>query len=201
MCKGKGYFYHSSQRVKAGVTSATENPERFRAYGEYATGMVSISLLPEHLPAWGDRFTMINSVLLYRETRVRAAGAITTLKLPVVTRSLDLVQGATDINVLHAHKANVDGTTDVGLSLIPGQDFEVTAAGEIDWALGDASGNAPAEGVRFAISYYAHPRFVVIDHPHAFRDTFTKRKNPDEVFAPLPIMCNARLDFLGQDNE
>tara|TARA_B100000575_G_scaffold294646_2_gene312626 strand:+ start:1181 stop:1999 length:819 start_codon:yes stop_codon:yes gene_type:complete len=198
-CKGKGYFYHSPQTVRAIVTSAAENPERFRQYGEFATGMINISLLPEHLPSYGDRFTMSDSVLLFRETKVRGFDAIEKTRFPVVTRELDLSTGSTQVGVLNLHRANADGTcTDAG-ALVQDVDFTVDANGDLDFTLGDANGNAPSNGTRYAVSYYAHPRFVVVDHPHAFRDTFVKTKSPTVDFRPLPIQCNARLEFLNSD--
>lgn len=198
-CKGRGYFYHSPQEVRAIITGAQENPERFRMYGEFATGMVNISLLPEHLPAYGDRFTMSDSVLLFRETKIRTEQAVESPRFPIVTRALDLSTGEAEVGVLNLHKANDDGTcTDDGI-LTESVDFVVSQDGNLDFSLGDTSGTAPAAGVRYSVSYYAHPRFVVVDHPHAFRDTFTKRKSPHENFKPLPIQCNARLEFLNSD--
>ena len=198
-CKGKGYFYHSPQKVRAIITGAQENPERFRMYGEFATGMVNISLLPEHLPAYGDRFTMSDSVLLFRESKLRTVAAVESPRFPIVTRSLDLSTGPSEVSVLNLHTANADGTcTDVG-NLTQNVDFEVTPDGDIDFTLGDALGTAPSSGTQYSVSYYAHPRFVVVDHPHAFRDTFTKRKSPNENFKPLPIQCNAKLEFLNSD--
>ena len=198
-CKGKGYFHHSPQKVRAIVTSAQEEPDRFRVYGEFATGMVKISLLPEHLPSYGDRFTLSDSVLMFRETLVRSAEAIESTRFPIVTRALDLSTGESQVGVLNLHRANPDGTcTDDG-ALTEGVDFVLTGDGKLDFTLGDALGTSPAENVRYAVSYYAHPRFVVVDHPHAFRDTFTKRKSPVENFRPLPIQCDARLEFLNSD--
>lgn len=198
-CKGRGYFYHSSQTVRAIVTSASENPERFRLYGEFATGMINISLLPEHLPSYGDRFTMSDSVLLYRETKIRTAQAVEEPRFPIVTRSLDLSTGGTQVGVLNLHRSNLDGTcTDAG-ALVEGTDFVVNASGNLDFTLGDSNGNAPTTNTRYAVSYYAHPRFVVVDHPHAFRDTFIKQKSTTVDFKPLPIQCNAKLEFLNEE--
>lgn len=199
LCKGRGYFHHSAQVVRAIVTGAAENPERFRIYGEFAAGMINISLLPEHLPSYGDRFTMTNSVLLYRETKVRGINAVESPRFPVVTRELDLSTGSTQIGVLNLHRANADGTCSPEGALTRGVDFEITANGDLDFSLGDATGNAPSAGSRYAVSYYAHPRFVVVDHPHAFRDTFIKKKSPTVDFRPLPVQCNAKLEFLNEE--
>ena len=198
-CKGRGYFHHSPQVIKAVVVNASENPERFRVYGEFATGMIAISLLPEHLPAYGDRFTMKDSVLLFRETKVRTQNAVETPRFPIVTRSLDLAGGQATLGVLNAHKANADGTCTADGALSVGVDFEITENGDLDFTIGDQAGTAPAEKTRYSVSYYAHPRFVVIDHPHAFRDTFVKTKAPDTVFRPLPVQCHAKLEFLNSE--
>ena len=201
MCKGKGYFHHSAQTIIAVVTSSRENPDRFRIYGEYADGMIGLSLLPEHLPAWGDRFTLLDSVLLFRETRVRGAGAIESLRFPIVSRLLDLAGGSTSVDVLQVHRGNADGTADQAGELDQDVDFEVTPGGDVDFTLGDVAQTAPVEGSRYAVSYYAHPRYMVVDHPHAFRDTFIKTKQVDPTFAPLPVQCDARLEFLSRENE
>ena len=200
-CKGKGYFYHSPQVVRSLVTTATENPDRFRLYGEFATGMINISLLPEHLPSYGDRFTMSDSVLLFRETKIRSSNAVESPRFPIVTRSLDLSSGVSQVGVLNLHRANADGTCTDAVSLVQGTDFIVTASRDLDFTLGDGTGNAPVVNSRYSISYYAHPRYVVVDHPHAFRDTFTKKKTPSETFKPLPIQCNAKLEFLNSDRD
>ena len=197
VCDGRGYFHHSPQQIKGIVTSAESKPERFSMWGEHAVGMISVSLLPEHLPSYLDRFTLGTSVQLFRETRTRTSAVVENLRYPIVSRSLQLVGGATEVGATHAHKANADGTASANGGLTPGQDFVVTAEGAIDWSLGVASGTAPALGTRYSISYYAHPSYLVINHPHVARDTVVKHKKPQPGEVALPVNALCRLEFWG----
>ena len=61
-CGGTGIIYHSSQVVRGLVIGAENDFDRFRLYGEYATGMVGITLLPEHVPGILDRFTITTAL-------------------------------------------------------------------------------------------------------------------------------------------
>jgi hypothetical protein len=196
VCRGNGYYHHSPQEVVAAVTGAASNPERFAIYGEAAKGMVSITLMPENLPGFLDRFTMKESVMEFRETRARGAGAVEALRYPVVVRSLDLQGGRQSVGVLAAQKADAGGVTTPDDALTPGVDFEITDDGRIDWTPGDDLGTAPAEGGRYSISYYTHPRFLVIDNPHVFRDTQVQVKSPNTRPQAMPVHCMARLEFL-----
>ena len=196
MCKGEGYFLHSAQEIKALLTRASATPEAYTAYGEFTRGTVFLTLLPEHLPAMFDRVTLADSVMVYRESRIRTANAIESLRYPIETRGLDLQSGATQVNVLHVQSSQADGLSTSTDTMIQGVNFAVTG-GKIDWSLGDAGAGSPGEGNGWTVTYYARPRYVILDHPHTHRDTFIKVKAPDITFAPLPVQCMARLDFLG----
>ena len=196
VCKGRGYFHHSSQEILAVIPGSRNTPKPFEPYGEHARGMVSVSLLPEHLPALYDRFTLLDSVLVYRESKTRSA-VVESLRYPIVSRSLDLQGGAQTVDVLYAHKASASGSTTSVDTLTQGVDFVITNAGEVDWTLGDGLGSAPVVGAQYSFSYYANPRYVVIDHPHAFRDTWIGNKVATPYAASLPVQAMAQLDFLG----
>jgi hypothetical protein len=118
------------------------------------------------------------------------------MKYPIVSRNLDLAGGATAVSALYAIKASSTGVVDSAAPLVNGVDFTITADGKIDWALGVAAGTAPAENSFFSISYYANPRYVVVDIPHAFRDTWIGTNVATPYFAPLPVNCMAQLEFL-----
>lgn len=199
-CDGEGYLFHSPQEVRALVSSASENPEAFRSYGEVAMGDLRITLLPEHLPSLYDRFTAIDSAILVREVRVRSDDQVENLRYPITTRTLDLQSGPTVVDVTFATKADANGLNQVSYDLVKDTDFEVSG-GAINWSIGDDNGNAPSAGERYSISYYAHPRFVVTDHPYVYRDTFVAAKAPTPVFATLPVHCRAKLDFLGPNDD
>lgn len=200
LCDGKGYYWHSEQTIKAIVTGGSSKTDLFSMYGEYARGMVSVSLLPEHLPAYGDRFTVLHSVMVYRETRVRTAGTVESLRYPVQPRVLDLEGGEVTLGVTRIQRAGTDGLSTLNDVLIEGQDFVVTDAGKLDFSLGDSNNTAPVEGARYSVTYYARPRYYVADRPHTHRDSVTKRKRVEETPLLLPIQAHCSLEFMGYDH-
>ena len=195
-CDGRGFYWHSEQEIKAIVASGKGTGER-RDHGDYLRGTVQLSLLPEHLPGVGDRFTIVDSVLVYKETLVRSAGVIQKTRYPIEGRTLSLSSGETTLDVLQMIKADDEGLTQVGSTLEKGTDFTVTANGEIDFTLGDALGSAPSVNQRFSITYYAKPRYYVQDHPHTHRDTTNKYKKTTEQPQTMVVQCTAALEFLG----
>lgn len=198
VCNGKGYFYQPGQEVRAAFTSAMTEPERFAAWGEYARGMVSITVLPENIPGLFDRFTLTDSILLFRESR-RRADTVEELRYPIASRTVDLQAGPATYSVLYAQRTNIAGVTTAADSMVEGVDFAVVD-GKIDWTLGDGTGKAPVVGAWYSMCYYAAPRYVVVDYPHSFRDTWIQKKTPEPTFAPLPVNVMARLDFYRKED-
>ena len=193
-CHGNGYFYHSSQQIWAIVTRVGADPKGFPGWGEWTKGISFVTTLPEHVPAYQDRFTMMDSVLIYRETRRRGAGPRDALRYPIVERTLDTDPEATPypftLSVLYCTK--IDSVTGEAKELVKDIDFSVTSS-QVDWSEGR---DPPAEGDFYAISYYANPRYVVLDIPHAFRDTWIGTKVPEPSFAPMPINSLCQMEFL-----
>jgi len=195
-CDGKGYFFHSEQDIYALVTRGIENPQPFAAYGEYAKGMASFTFLPEHTPSGFDKLVVLDSVLVFRETRRKTAATTQALRYPIASKAVDLSTGKSSIDVLHVEKAVIAGDNHTTSSLVKNTDYAVTVDGKIDWSLGVAAGTAPATHTFFSVSYLAHPHFVVVDIPHSFRDTIVATKLPAPQFTPLPTQATAQLDFL-----
>lgn len=189
VCKGSGLIYHSDQTVKAIVTGA-EDDYIFARYGGYKDGVVNITVNPEHLPCFGDRFTFTQSVMLYRESL--DVGAANTLKLrfPIAKRDLTLQTGATSFEVIYAHVTDeTTGLAVVGGQLTQGIDFNVVA-GEIEWI------NKPNNNCRVSFTYFIHPSYIVISYPNSIRDTKVITKRPSDTFVPLPVKVQAKLEFL-----
>lgn len=197
LCDGIGYFWHSAQQIRAIVTGGSSSTDKYAVYGEYARGMVSVSTLPEHLPAYGDRFTVLNSVMVFRETRTRTAQAIESLRYPIQARTLDLANGAQTVRVLRLQYADAQGLSALSNSLTEGVDFAITAQGTIDFTLGDNLGTTPNAGQRYSVAYFARPRYYVADHPHTHRDSVYIRKSTTESALALPIQVHCSLEFMG----
>lgn len=202
VCAGRGEYWHTPQDAKC-IMTRFEYSEMAKHIGEFMPGTVLATFAPEQLPGIRDRFTLQNSVLSFGEVLARTAGSVQThgranggTRYPIVSRTLRLdVEGTPatrTINVLHLRKNGASGypTTE----LTEGTDFDITS-GSLDWTKGDALGTAPAVGVGFTISYFAHPRYMILDFAHAIRDSFVKFKAATSTFTPLPLNMMARLDF------
>ena len=198
-CKGRGYVYHSSQEIRAIVTSAKMDVERFSELGgsEYGKGMVSITLLPEHLPAFGDRFTLKASHMVFRETILKSQNATDKPRYPIIQRAHDLAGGSTSFGVRYLLYADLNGVVDPGNLLYEGSDFQINNLGEIEWINPNTT---PPVGTRLSLEYYSNPRYVVLDHPHSIRDTRIKVKSPTEFHQNLPVQCTAGLEYLGESD-
>ena len=201
-CNGSGIIYHSKQTIRGLVIGAQNDFDRFRLYGEYAKGMVGLTLLPEHVPGILDRFTLKDNVLIFKETRQRTSGTVESLRYPIASRDVQVgtssdatVAESKTLSVMYARKATTAGVIS-GDVLVAGTDFSVNSDGKIDWTLGVAAGTAPTTGEYYAMTYFANPRYVVANHPHAFRDTYTKKKSPTENLTNLPVKVDCLLEFL-----
>lgn len=88
-----------------------------------------------------------------------------------------------------------------GAVLVQDVDFGITATGAIDWTLGDIAHTAPTAGGWYAVTYYTHPRYAVINLPHVIRDTQMKMKYPAQIPGVMPVQCYAKLDNRGTTEE
>ena len=196
-CAGRGYAYHSGQEITALVTGARTEGKRFSEYGgELSSGQIGITLLPEHLPRLGDRFTLIQSEMLFSETLTRGSGATDSPRYQIKIRAHDLAAGPQSFGVRYLLLADAQGEVDPSETRAEGVDFTISAGGEIDWS-GAPPLRAPAQGSRYSVTYYAHPRYMIVNHPHAVRDSQAVRKSPSQYEIELPIYAEARLEFLG----
>lgn len=198
-CFGSGLVYHSPNEIRAVVLGA-ETADRIEKYGVDANGMVKITLLPEHLPSFQDRFTVLDHVMLFRELKRRAA-AVEVLRAPILRHTLRVgseadptVPATLEVAVTHCRRSGEDGVALDG-ELVDGTDFDVTGEGGIDWTKGDVLGTAPPVGGWYALSYFTHPRYVVASIPRIVRVTRVAAKAPDPVLTFLPVQVDARLDF------
>jgi len=158
-CEGKGWLYHSPQEIKVVALSANRNPERNAEGYIWADtpSAVKLSMLPEHLPGYNDRFTMLDNTMSYSDVIVRAENAgtpdtIDILKYPIAERTLLLgqpsdttVKDITTLDVLYCRKADLNGRM-LSQELVKDTDFEVTSDGNINWSIGLQASTAAGGG-------------------------------------------------------
>jgi len=196
VCKGRGYLYHSSQTIKAVVTGARKQDDRFSQVGasEYSEGSIGLTLLPEHLPAFGDKFTLLQSAIVYRETLVKSAGNTDNTRYPIVSREHDLTGGKISFGVRYLIPANDQNEVVQNTNLVENTDYTINN-GVITWI------NPINQGLRFSIEYYANPVYIVTNHPHVIRDSMRAFKAPTPYHIELPVYAEAKLEFYGSDND
>jgi hypothetical protein len=174
-CDGSGYLLTAAQDCKALVNDASADKKFLQTFGEMAFGAVRLSLLPEHLPGWRDRFTDMDGARLYQEPpRIRKAN-VEYLTYPILTRSM-LVGTAgnptnplrREIGVALIRRASVAGISLPG-ELVIGVDFRITPEGAIEWLDG---GNPPALGESYSVLYTCRPVYIVRTQPHLYRHTY-----------------------------
>lgn len=195
VCDGIGWDWHTSQEVRALVTNANQDTAPLERPGQWARGNVILTMHSEQLPGYQDRLTALAHVFVFRDFGVRGTGASDRLRYRVAQRTLDLVGGAQTFGVLHLRLAAEDGTADADGVRAEGTHFDVVD-GRIAWRAGEG----PPVGRRYAVSYYAHPRFVVVEDHYSTRDTWKWTKvAPDNrpTLESLPVRVMAKLDYEG----
>lgn len=189
VCKGHGIFYHSPQAIQAIITGA-EDDFIIAQYGGIRDGVINITVNPEHLPCFGDRFRMTNAVMLYRETVKVSASATLALRFAITERVVNLSSGEQTLQVIYAHKADLaTGLGVVGGQLVQGVDFNVVD-GQIEWI------NKPATNTRVSFTYFVNPTYLVISYPNSIRDTKILKRRPTEKDLSLPVRVQAKLEFI-----
>jgi hypothetical protein len=192
VCDGGGKIYHSPQNIQAVVTGAEGDYINAR-FGGYRDGVINLTLNPEHLPAFGDRFELLDSVMLYQETIEDNGENVLPLRFPVQQRTLKLAGPNNTIvpKVLGVPYCtySVNNLTVENGELVEGTHFNVTD-NKIAWV------SKPANATKFTFSYYIHPSYICVGFPNSVRDTHVRFKQQAEVNTPLPLRIQAKLEFL-----
>lgn len=187
-CGGKGVVWNDAQTIVAYVShgSTTElapdwvsiipkSGHRIRSKDKehIPTGELRFTLLAEHRPMLGDRYTMTQNVVTYKETHFYLGEPVSRLMHPIHITDLDTDPASTS-GVRSCFVTGPDLNVAVsGEELIPGVDLTPEPDGSgVRWI------NPPELNGRFSIVYYGLPRFVVTEIPHSFRDHFQLFRRP-----------------------
>jgi hypothetical protein len=201
LCSGKGKIYAPAQEITVLMTASSTAEEVYNVWGEYSSGTVYITFLPENLPMEWDKVTLKQGSRLYTESRIRkgvidgARYAITKRKIIMGSEADPTVPVEVELGVTACYRGiQLGGASET--PLVENVDFAVTADGYVDWTLGIAKGTAPAVGERYSIRYFARPVFVVRDFPYVRRDFFEEIRR-ELVYQNYPIKVLAILEHLG----
>lgn len=193
ICAGNGTIYHSVQTIQ-GIVASAEGDYLNARFGGYRDGLVNITVEPEHLPSFGDKFEILDSVMLYQETVEDNGTNTLPLRFPVVKRSMTLSTGTVEVGTMYATYAdNTTLETSVN-QLSEGVDFQIDANGSIQWL------NKPANAGKFSFSYFMHPTYTCVSFSNSVRDTHIRKKSLVDRTVALPVRVQCKLEFLGGDN-
>lgn len=191
VCNGKGLIRHSSQEIKGIITNATGDEKNDKS-GIIKKDYVKITLEPEHLPSYGDKFTLKDSVIVWKEiVNMPNASDSIELQSQLVTRSLLLSTGVKDVNILYIHRSDSNGLAVLN-GEIPETDYIVDLITNTIQFTNPLT--RPVAGSRLVIAYYTNPTYIVDEYPHTIRDTFV-RANNIENFSPMLVQVQCRMEI------
>lgn len=207
-CGGTGSKYTVVQATRALVMQ--DRRKGFRNSRDGASsdqGTVLITLLPEAVPAYLDRVVVLDASEKIWQHVIRK-GTIDKLLYPIITREIIAGSGADPTvaetlqeSVIHLQLTGDDGKP-LGVPRVCGKDFDVTPAGHIDWTRGIILGTAPEIGANYAVTAWAHPRYVIQESPNENRAQTTHFPNQsgmrkDAASTAMPIRVRAVLEITG----
>jgi len=187
-CKGTGFIRHSLQEIK-GIMTSSVGEEKVEKFGLHRKERCKITLEPEHLPSYGDKFKLLDSVMVKREVVDIDILGQATLSSEPLTRSLSLAAGQTDVSILYIYPSDINGQAQLNAE-IPLNDITLNA----DVITFNNPANTPPVGSKLSVSYYYAPTFNVIGHPHTIRDTFVRTNNV-EIASPMPIQVECIMEI------
>lgn len=202
-CKGSGVLFVERHSTIGMLMDSTQEVRFANIFARYAVGSVMITLLPEHVPALGDRFTLKAGICVYEELMTHE-GTRERPRYPVVKRPLwvgvDDEPGAVELktyDVLYCRAADAKGNlTDT--VYVSGTHFTVDDDGFIVWV----EDEAPPVGVRLAIRYFGRPVYAVRGFPHTRRDLYLNNvpEMDNRFLAQHPVRVICEPEFLGARN-
>jgi hypothetical protein len=143
--------------------------------GHWKFGDSQVTVRSENKLSYYDRLTHLDSTITYSER----------LEIGAVDPNLKTRYPIVEVNHFRSLTTVYDDT------------YYDVVDGAIVWKVG----KAPASGTTVAIHYHCHPAWLVMDHPHAIRNTFLAKKlkqpaTPVGTFQDLPVQCRVRYEFL-----
>lgn len=192
LCDGSGWAYCNPQPTRMLLYTTVDRKRAYAPYTQDAYGTVYATFLPEHLPSFNDRYTLLQDARVYTDRRIRRA-TVESLEWPIVQHIFPSGSECDASNrqmwkggVTACYRAGLDGLVDTTQNL-ENEDFTITDAGQIDHTLGIANGRAPVLGARYTTRYFGRPRFTCQDHPFVRRGLSRVNEAGEEVFDFLPV--------------
>jgi len=179
LCDGTGFLFDSGKVIKALMTSISLK-QTFASFGRFDIGMAIITVEPEHKFSWWDSIELRKNKC-GDDVTIRYSEVLQRGKNTLVDKTK--YQGVSAVRLVDA--SGVDYTADV--------DFKFTTDSKISWDV--LNGSHPATGVFYSLSYLCHPRYVILDLAHQFRNA-RSRSADTKGLIEFPVQGIGKLDFL-----
>lgn len=221
LCSGRGWEYYETSVQRALLSAMDLEQDSQEAFGDYVYGMLRWSMPAGTVPGLRDRFTNLDSLMVFSEvlTGPRARGLTAPfptgeplpLRYFVGSRRDDLlpqpVPPLTDSQdpaalgqpLIDDAPPSADGDEverDVlHLRGFTGDTESVLLERLADFEVRDGEIVLKRPGVlRVSVAYLCHPRYTVLTFRHTARDRWLK--TPRGALARMPLGGMAKLDFL-----
>ena len=201
-CKGRGWFYFAPSLATAresvvgeltGVqsrivadaaavimgimTGLTAKDEVYGEIGKRLSGATQVTVRAANKLGYHDRIVNLDVIIVYAQLIELETVGTTELRYPGVA---------------------INDIRTVDKTFTAPDDFDLVD-GDIVWNL--SSGNLPAVDDLLSVNYLCHPTWLVVEHPHATRQTFTKHKVSDPLTPAgnpidMPVQALIQYEFM-----
>jgi hypothetical protein len=174
--------------IQAIMTAFTNDTQALERFGEWIFGTCNVTTHAENRLGYQDRLVAVDSVITYAQVLEYDGAAVIGISggFGETGKKTGLRYPLVEVNLFRS----------VDTVFRRGEDFELTDDGEIQW-LGSA---APASGTRLSIHGEVRPVWIVLDHPHTYRDTLVEKNapaaTPEGEYKRMPLQAVAKLDYL-----
>lgn len=191
-CGGSGFYYTDPIPTRAIMTAMERNQRVYERFGAWVEGTSTCTVEPMYRLGYLDRIEMVDSVMPHSELFTKGNRRGIRSKLPANKDSLRYrISRATALIWRNPQ-------TQRSQRLEEGFHFAVDKNGWIEWLF---EGNELVEDGQIVSALYEyHPVYLVMSHPHAFRDGVLEKKNPSPTVVSLPIQAIVKLDYLADIN-
>lgn len=191
-CDGSGFYYTDPIRTRAVMSSMERNQRTFEKFGSWVEGTSMCTVEPMYRLGHLDRIEMFDSVMPHSELMQKNNRRGLRAKLPDDRDSLRYRIFRMTALIFKP------GSGTAPIKLEEDYHFKVDEDGWIQWL--HAGDDTVPDDAWLSALYEYHPIYLVMSHPHGFRDGVLEKKAPEATVVALPIQALVKLDYLSDIN-
>jgi hypothetical protein len=186
--------------IRTLFTRSTHITDPYDLLGTWTRGSMFVTVRPENKIGYYDRLVNLDAEVCYTELIEIDLDVNATAQTGVTINA-----GLVDPIRLRYRATAVNRVDTVTAQYRGSEHFLLTDTGDIDWIADvptpDTSRDIDNSILRFSVHYNMHPTWLIVEHPHVFRETPARKKVRNRV-TPFgtptahPIQALARLEFL-----